>query len=422
MVKKTKLAQNPLILRLYRLIDVFFSKSDDERDFYLDTHEGFIIFADLDKNQEDLDPLFKELKDDPERYCLIPKLTFYEIKKIMEGFTNEKVYDIDTKEKLLDIIQSKEPRERFLEFIYDHHTELEKWQQYFQERSRIRIIEWLTQIKWPGESEKPTNHHHPFVFEEDLDLTKHLIEKLKENLFEVKVLKEIAAARLQLLHKAKTYYSQEALNPRPKRGRPPKQAVKIDLEPVMTADIPLTLPLAVKRFLYSPTIMSASDLIFSDKYENEQGFLAALRATPKTEQTSRLEALSERLATLRTLSTSLSTNLAPKGGPLLRENSIKSPSRGSSLNSHNGFTASGMGERSAKAAQKALAQEPPPKTRKRGRPCKEETKPAASYEQAGKAVSKKSMPAKKLSGKAIPNKTPPTKQALAGASSSKGRK
>jgi len=37
----------------------------------------------------------------------------------MEGFVNEKVYDIDTKEKLLDVIQSKEARENFLEFIYD---------------------------------------------------------------------------------------------------------------------------------------------------------------------------------------------------------------------------------------------------------------------------------------------------------------
>ena len=67
----------------------------------------------------------------------------------MEGFVNEKVYDIDTKEKLLDIIQSKEARENFLEFIYDHLTELEKWQQYYHERSRIRIIEWLRSARDP---------------------------------------------------------------------------------------------------------------------------------------------------------------------------------------------------------------------------------------------------------------------------------
>ena len=141
-------AQNPLILRYHRLMDAF-AKSDDERDFYLDKVEGFIIYFDQDKSQEELDELGNELMLHKERYCLIPKMTFYETKKFMEGFVNEKVYDIDTKEKLLDIIQSKEARENFLEFIYDHLTELEKWQQYYHERSRIRIIEWLRGQKIP---------------------------------------------------------------------------------------------------------------------------------------------------------------------------------------------------------------------------------------------------------------------------------
>src|SRR3990167_1912406 len=134
-------AKNPLILRYHRLMDAF-AKADDERDFYLDKVEGFIVYVDLDKGNEELELLEKELSEHPERYCMIPKMTFYEIKKFMEGFIHEKVYDIDTKEKLLDIISSKEPRENFLEFIYDHLTELEKWQLYYQERSRIRIIEW----------------------------------------------------------------------------------------------------------------------------------------------------------------------------------------------------------------------------------------------------------------------------------------
>ena len=126
-------AQNPLILRAHRLMDAF-SKSDDERDFYLDRVEGFIVFVDLDKDLEDIEKLEQEIKGNTDRYCLIPKLTFYETKKIMEGFVNEKVYDIDTKEKLLDIIASKDAREQFLEFIYDNETELEKWQQFYQEQ------------------------------------------------------------------------------------------------------------------------------------------------------------------------------------------------------------------------------------------------------------------------------------------------
>ena len=99
-------AKNPLILRCNRLMEAF-AKSDDERDFYLDRLEGFIIYVDLDKPEEELRILEKELEKHADRYCMIPKLTFYETKKIMEGFINEKVYDIDTKEKLLDIIQSK---------------------------------------------------------------------------------------------------------------------------------------------------------------------------------------------------------------------------------------------------------------------------------------------------------------------------
>ena len=163
----------------------------------------------------------------------------------MEGFVNEKVYDIDTKEKLLDIIQSKEARENFLEFIYDHLTELEKWQQYYQERSRIRIIEWLRQ------------HKIQFVFEEDLDCPKRWSKNSNAIFLRRKFRKMSRQAREALVAKAKTYYSNEALNPRPKRGRPPKQVAKVELEPQMTMDIYTQVPSACRLFLYIPDITSA---------------------------------------------------------------------------------------------------------------------------------------------------------------------
>ena len=118
---KLPVAQNPLLLRFHRLMDAF-SKSDDERDFYLDRVEGFIVYFDLDKGVTEIEELEKEIQKNVERYILIPQMTFYELKKFMEGFVHEKVYDIDTKDKLLDIIQAKEARENFLEFIYDHLT------------------------------------------------------------------------------------------------------------------------------------------------------------------------------------------------------------------------------------------------------------------------------------------------------------
>lgn len=285
--------QNPLILRFHRLIDAF-AKSDDERDFYLDRVEGFILFVDLDKGQKELDDLSAELIEHGDRYAIIPKMTFYETKKFMEGFINEKVYDIDTKEKLLDVIQSKEARENFLEFIYDHLSELEKWQQYYVERMRIRLIEWLRA------------HEFVFVFEEDLDIPKIIMEKVKQQLFEAKVPKDVAGAREALSTKAKTYYSSEALNPRPKRGRPPKQQVKVEIEPQLTGDIFTTVPPLCRTFLYLPDITSASAITFSSRYDSEAELLASLRGTVRVKVDTKLEALSQRLESLRQLSNRLS--------------------------------------------------------------------------------------------------------------------
>src|SRR5579872_970833 len=289
---KYPVAQNPLILRYHRLMDAF-AKSDDERDFYLDRVEGFIFYVDLDKGQKELSDLEEEITTNADRYCLIPKMTFFETKKFMEGFINEKVYDIDTKEKLLDIIQSKEARENFLEFIYDHLTELEKWQLYYHERSRIRIIEWLR------------NQKIQFVFEEDLDLPKNTIEKLKRHLFDAKASKDVPAAREILAAKAKTYYSNEALNPRPKRGRPPKQVAKVEIEPQLTLDMYTTVPPAIRLFLYMPDI-TATSVTFSARFDTEAQVLASLRGGARVKVDAKLEALSERLESLRHLSTRLS--------------------------------------------------------------------------------------------------------------------
>ena len=286
--KKTDV-QLPLILRFHRLMDAF-AKSDDERDFYLNTVEGFIIFADLDKNLEDFDSLQESIKKVQSNFLLIPKMTFYETKKFMEGFINEKVYDIDTKEKLLDIIQSKEARENFLEFIYDHLAELEKWQQYYHERSRIRIIEWLR------------SHGLQFAFEEDLDIEKHILEKVKQSRFATdKVAREVQSSIEIILAKAKTYYSNEALNPRPKRGRPPKQAAKVEMDPQYTLDIYKTVTSEMRPYLFIPDFTSSA-VTFSAKFDTEAQLIASLRGSSRVKIDSKLEALSQRLESLRHLS------------------------------------------------------------------------------------------------------------------------
>jgi len=318
MKEELPVAKNPLILRFHRLMDAF-TKSDDERDFYLDSVEGFIVYSDLDKSEEDLKQLETEIKKNQKRYYLIPKMTFYEVKKFMEGFVNEKIYDIDTKEKLLDIIGSKDSRENFLEFIYDHLTELEKWQQYYQERSRIKIIEWL----------RSQNIH--FVFEEDLEINANVLEKTKRMLFDTKVPKDVSQAREVIKLKSKTYYSNEALNPRPKRGRPPKQQVKVEVEPQFTIDIYSKVPRLVRPFLYIPDIRTPAAVTFSAKFETEEHLLASLRGTPRSEGNEKLEALSERLESLRHLSERLAgkekalgieplkVHFAPTGTPKLKK-------------------------------------------------------------------------------------------------------
>lgn len=297
------LAQNPLVLRASRLIDAF-AKSDDERDFYLDRVEGFIVYVDLDKNEEELEELLAELKSHASRYALIPKFTFYEVKKIMEGFVNEKVYDIDTKEKLLEVIQSKEARENFLEFLYDHEAELEKWQLYYQERSRVRIIEWLR------------SQNFQFVFEEDLELPREAIEKVKMQLFEAKAPKDVMAARNAIAAKAKTYYSLEALNPRPKRGRPPKQVAKVEIEHKSSLDIYTTVPSAARRFLYLPDIITPSSLAFSGRFETEEEFLKYRRESRRENQ---LDVLSQRLESLKKLSEKLGKMELPEKMPSFSE-------------------------------------------------------------------------------------------------------
>lgn len=285
--------RQPLILRYHRLLEVF-SKSDDTRDFFLDKVEGFLVYFDLDKSEEELKSADEELKADPDRYCAIPKLTYYEIRKFMEGFVSEKVYDIDTKEKLLEIISSRGARENFLEFVFDHLTELDKWQQYYQERSRIRIIEWLR------------DHEIYFVFEEDLDLGKAMIEKLKEYKFTARTPRDVGAARDQLENKSKSYYSQEALNPRPKRGRPPKQQAKKEEEPELADDFYVTVPAALRPFVYSPEYSdSDAAATFSANFNAKSKLLGSMQGTKDRPVSTKLHDLSQRLESLQKLSRSL---------------------------------------------------------------------------------------------------------------------
>lgn len=285
---KTTTLHSPLILRSLRLISVF-AKADDERDYYLDKEEGFVVLTDLDSPQMELDALAAELEAHSNRYRPVPKLTNYETRKFMEGFTNEKVYDIDTKEKLLELIGGTDAREQFLEFLHENHVELDKWLTYLQERFRIRVIQWLR----GGEIQ--------FVFEEDLDLPLPMIEKLKSSQRQAKVARDLSGARKTLQAKAATYYSPEALNPRPKRGRPPKNVQKVEVEQQFSGDLYTNVPAPVRPFLYIPDMETVTLATFSSRHDTEEAFIASLRDSQRT-QTADSDELSQKLATLRSLS------------------------------------------------------------------------------------------------------------------------
>jgi len=285
--------QCPIIIRYHRLLEAF-SRSDDERDFYLGRIEGAIVYLDLDKPEEEIREAEKELLQHANRYILVPKLTYYESKKVMEGFVNEKVYDIDTKEKLLDIISSREAKENFLEFVFDHLTELDKWQQFYLERFKVRIIEWLCK------------HRILFTFEEDLEIPKNLLEKAKLHLFDVKVPKDVAQAREIINIKATSYQSADSYVQKPRRGRPPKALPKVETEPQFTIDIFKTCPSTLRPFLYLSDY-NPDAIYFSSKFQQSQELNQNLRGMERPKVDSRLEMLSQRLESLRHLSGKLGT-------------------------------------------------------------------------------------------------------------------
>ncbi|MCH9811694.1 UPF0158 family protein [bacterium] len=312
-------SRQPLILRYHRMLEVF-SKSNDVRDFYLDKVEGFLVYFDLDKGEEELNIAEEELKSHPDRYCSIPKLTYYETRKFMEGFVTEKVYDIDTKEKLLEIIGARGARENFLEFVYDNLTELDKWQQYYQERSRVRIIEWLR------------DNEVVFVFEEDLDLPLGTMEKLKEHKFSARVSKDVSSARDVLDAKSKTYYSSDALNPRPKRGRPPKQQAKLEVEPEFSGDFFTTIPSALRPFVFSPDYSSAAAM-FSSRFDSEEKLLASMKGSSEKPVDMKLHKLSQRLESLKQISDSLKTVDVSDAGDSLSSKDISEETEKGGLSS-----------------------------------------------------------------------------------------
>lgn len=276
--------QGPLILRLHRLIEAF-SKAGDERDFVFDSTEGFILYMDLDASEEDLQTLSKEI-DNESRYLPIPKMSFFEARRIMEAFVNDKIYDIDAREKLLDISKKRHARRDFLLFLDDLPAEMEKWKPFYHSCMRIRVIEWLRK------------HSLSFVFEEELSLDPSILEKLKQQQFTAKLPKSLAEERKALIIKSKIYYSNEALHPRPRRGRPPKHINKAKPAITVVNDHLSSVPKSVEAFLLLSDFDSNDSNVFSPLLRDE---LKAIQSPTPVEEPEQLKILSEKLEELHKL-------------------------------------------------------------------------------------------------------------------------
>lgn len=69
----------------------------------------------------------------------------------------------------------------------------------------------------------------------------------------------------------------------------------------------LKVPVAVRPFLYIPDTTGAASVTFSARYDSEAELLASLRGSSREKVDTRLEALSQRLESLRHLSAKLSS-------------------------------------------------------------------------------------------------------------------
>ena len=81
----------------------------------------------------------------------------------------------------------------------------------------------------------------------------------------------------------------------------------MEIEPQLTMDMYTTVPAPVRLFLYLPEVNSPAAVTFSARYDTEADLLASLRGSSRIKVDAKLEALSQRLESLRHLSTRLTT-------------------------------------------------------------------------------------------------------------------
>ncbi len=144
------------------LVQSFSFNDDDLGKEYLDTHTGNIINIPYElnnvvhggKNEENLADWQRELledayaikKDEERRYIIIPHIEEQYFYNAMLEFSEEKVLTENLKNMLLKALNNTQPMRNFKNIIFQHQEELDKWQDYEEEKMNEYAVNWLKNI------------------------------------------------------------------------------------------------------------------------------------------------------------------------------------------------------------------------------------------------------------------------------------
>lgn len=244
--------KNVLIIKATRCVDALI-KSDEDNDFYLDVKTGAFLYVDLHADEDSMKHLESFIeKEDNKTLFLLPKMTEYGKKKIIEEFVHDKVSDLEVSEKLINEIATLGYETRLMEVFREYPTEHDKWNLFFSEKMRSLAVVWLNEIIEKVFSVIDLR----YVFEEDVSkfLDYEEIVLFKENP-EVNT-KDIKNIKSRLLEFSKIYKQPEIINPKPKRGRPPKGKKIGVVENVIIPDMYITYDSVIRSFVYYDSELS----------------------------------------------------------------------------------------------------------------------------------------------------------------------
>ena len=144
------------------LMDSFSINDDELAKEYLDTNTGDILHipcevkrvAEGNGEEEDLADWEKDLleeayaieEDEEDRYIMLPHIEDSYFYDAMVKFIRERVTSEELKEKLSAALSKSQPMRSFKSIIFNYEEELDKWQDYEEEKTKEYVISWLKDI------------------------------------------------------------------------------------------------------------------------------------------------------------------------------------------------------------------------------------------------------------------------------------